>query len=413
MNAEVAQSHANCKCLPRVRAPFVSFSLIHFLHPLNVPPNPALPKRLECLDGLRGLLAVYVMLSHMMPFAAAPAWLLQPLSHGLAAVDVFFILSGMVIVLSLDGLGYRAGPFLTARAFRIFPVFLVVFLFALAVQPLVIPYQAMPWIEPDSLARRLWADGWPSDWLGNITAHLTMTHGLFPDGTWPYVYLGFLGAAWSLSTEWQFYLLAVLAARPGREWHVAWGLLALAAAALAWNHLAPPGWLFSRAFLPNKAHFFALGIASAALMRGRPQRSLIAPFGAVLAVVLAICLTGGVGKTAAPLVWTLCLAAQMQASRLLRPLAVVLRCRTLLWLGAVSYCLYLVNEPVQKLLGLGLAFLAAGQPLLFSVLWLPLAALLPIGAAWWLHSAIEQPALRWGKRIVKTRISAIPALNSP
>ena len=378
------------------------------MHQKSVP-----TERLECLDGLRGLLAVYVMLSHMMPFAATPPWLWQPLSHGLAAVDIFFILSGMVIVLSLDSFGYRAGPFLAARVFRIFPVFLVVFLFALAVQPLMIPYHSMPWIKPDSMAHWLWAEGWPSDWLGNITAHLSMTHGLFPDGTWPYVYLGFLGAAWSLSTEWQFYLLAVLAARPGREWCVAWGLLALAAAGLAWNCLAPETWLFSRAFLPNKAHFFALGIASAALMRGQPHSTRIVKFGAVLAAVLAICLAGGVGKTAAPLIWTLCLAAQMQASRLLRPLSAVLRCRALLWLGAVSYCLYLVNEPLQKLLGLGLAFLAAGHPVLFSALWLPLAALLPVGAAWWLHSAIEQPALKWGKRFVKRPMALGPALNSP
>ena len=37
-----------------------------------------------------------------------------------------------------------------------------------------------------------------------ITTHLTMTHGLFPDGILPYLWLEFLGAAWSLSTEWQF-----------------------------------------------------------------------------------------------------------------------------------------------------------------------------------------------------------------
>ena len=44
-------------------------------------------RRLECLDGLRGVLAFYVLLSHMAPFAAVPHWVGQSLSHGEAAVD--------------------------------------------------------------------------------------------------------------------------------------------------------------------------------------------------------------------------------------------------------------------------------------------------------------------------------------
>ncbi len=377
-------------------------------------------KRMQTLDGLRGALAVYVMVSHMMPFSTAPAWLLAPLSHGMAAVDVFFVLSGMVILLSLEGAGFRAGPFLAARARRIFPVFLVVFLAAVAIQPLRIDYAAMPWIGHASAARHIWADGWPPDWAGGILAHLTMTHGLFPDGAWPDVYLGFLGAAWSLSTEWQFYALIVLAARPGREWRLAWGLLALAAAALAWAAFAPAPWRFSRAFLPNKAQFFALGIASAALLRdGQPNRTLLTRFCAVLAATLAICLAGGPGKLAAPLVWTLCLAAQARASAWLAPLSALLRTRPLLWLGAISYCLYLVNEPVQKLLGLALARLVGGDGGLFTLLWLPLATSLPVACAWWLHRGIERPVLRWGRRrragsaIGPQAMEVRTALNSP
>ena len=107
-------------------------------------------KRLECLDGLRGVLAVYVMISHMAPFIDAPGWALAPFSHGMAAVDVFFILSGMVILGSLEGFGQRMGPFLAARVVRIFPVFLVVFAAAIAIQPVAAAYEAMPWLAPDS-----------------------------------------------------------------------------------------------------------------------------------------------------------------------------------------------------------------------------------------------------------------------
>ena len=92
-------------------------------------------RRLTCLDGLRGVLACYVMLSHTLPFAPLPRWLHWLFQHGGAGVDVFFILSGLVIVQSLASFSYRPLPFLIARVTRIYPVFLVVFGFAVAVHP--------------------------------------------------------------------------------------------------------------------------------------------------------------------------------------------------------------------------------------------------------------------------------------
>ena len=193
-------------------------------------------RRLTCLDGLRGLLALYVMLCHALPFAAIPSWIAWLFSHGSAAVDVFFILSGLVIVQSLDRYRYQRLPFLIARVARIYPVFLVVFAAALLV--LALPVPAMPWIASDSQAFVTWPEGWPRDWPVGIASHLTMTHGLFPNGMEPDAWVGFLGAAWSLSTEWQFYLLvAVVAERMScggsALLRLAWLLLALSALSLA------------------------------------------------------------------------------------------------------------------------------------------------------------------------------------
>jgi peptidoglycan/LPS O-acetylase OafA/YrhL len=384
-------------------------------------------RRLQCLDGLRGALAVYVMLSHMAPFAVLPAWLALLLSHGGAAVDVFFILSGLVIVGSLEGLGWSASPFLIARVSRIFPVYLLVLAVAIAVQPLPIGFADMPWVAADSPARSIWSDGWPKDWVSEILAHLTMSHGLFPTGLLPNAWISFLGAAWSLSTEWQFYLTVLVLglvlirrvpASPGprsrsgpaffrplasRPYSVLPPLiflfLLLGFAGHAWQLVAPPSLLFSRAFLPNKAQYFALGIASAMLVNGGGWRA----YATTLASTLALCAwQGGAEKLLPPMAWSLCLAAQ------LRPdlpgfgsLSRALRTRVMLWLGATSYCLYLANEPIQKLLGLALARIAHGDALLFTVLWLPLAAALPLLAAGWLHHAIEAPALRWGRALAK------------
>src|ERR1700760_2305906 len=196
-------------------------------------------KRLVCLDGLRGVLAVYVMLSHTMPFAPMPHWLHWLFQHGGAGVDVFFILSGLVIVQSLEGFGFQGRPFLIARVARIYPVFLVVFLLAIAVQPLATGFEHMAWIGPDSPARHIWSGGWPSGWGVGIATHLTMTHGLFPNGVLPDVWVGFLGAAWSLSTEWQFYLLALLVCAPLGLRRTALLFLAMSVAAVLWQATAP------------------------------------------------------------------------------------------------------------------------------------------------------------------------------
>ncbi len=305
-------------------------------------------RRLECLDGLRGVLALYVLLSHMAPFAAVPHWLAQSLSHGEAAVDVFFILSGMVIVRSLEGFGYNARAFLIARTGRIFPVFLLVFPVAVAVQVLPTGFARMPWIGRDSPARSIWSGGWPASWAPEIAAHLSMTHGLFPDAVLPNAWVSFLGASWSLSTEWQFYMLvAVLAgwlarSRPGAM-RLVLLLLVLAAAGVAWQAAVPAGWRFSRAFLPNKAQYFALGIAAAALQR-KPQTGSALRYAGVLGATLTLCAAGGGAKLWAPLIWTVCLAAQISPRpRGMRQLAAILASRPLLWLGAVSYCVSLLS----------------------------------------------------------------------
>ncbi|MBN8874939.1 MAG: acyltransferase [Rhodospirillales bacterium] len=368
-------------------------------------------RRLECLDGVRGLLAVYVMLSHMAPFAALPAWLTQPLSHGGAAVDMFFILSGLVIPRSLQSFGWASRPFLVARATRIFPAYLLVLAVAVPVQLVPADFAALPWIGPESQARGIWSQGWPAHWGPELLAHLTMTHGLFPTGLLPDVWVSFLGAAWSLSTEWQFYVLVLLAGRwlrPDRRDLLpllALGFLALAAAGAAWQAAAPPAWEFSRAFLPLKAHYFALGIASAALLQGQ-VRPYLPILGAVLGLIAA---QGGLDKLLVPLAWTLCLGAERaQLGAAGAWLARFLRARPLLWCGAVSYPLYLVNEPIQKPLGFVLGRLANGDALVFGLFWVPLSIGLPLAAAALLHRHVEDPAMRWGHALAR-RLRPRPA----
>lgn len=367
-------------------------------------------KRLECLDGLRGVLAMYVLLGHMAPFAAMPDSIAHALSHGGAAVDVFFILSGLVILRSLEGFGFRARPFLIARCARIYPLYLVLLACAFSVQRLPIDYARLPWIGAFSPARDIWSAGWPAAWPAEVALHLGMLHGVLPDGVLPGAWVSLLGAAWSLSTEWQFYLLAMLLAGRFGPSRLVLLLLCLAAWGVLWQHAAPPSWRFSRAFLPNRAQFFALGIASAELLQAR--RGAVGRYAAVLAATLALCaVEGRAEKLLPPLLWTLCLMTQAcPRCWALRPLNRALRHTILLRLGLWSYGIYLANEPIQKAAGICLARLAGGNARLFTVVWIPVAVVLPVLAAAWLHRVVEIPALRVGRAVASIHA---PVVASP
>lgn len=96
------------------------------------PPSPAerRPDRLEYIDVLRGLAALYVVLHHvyLATFGSGAmsgaAWLLSPLMYGRAGVDLFLVVSGFVLYRPLAA-GWRTpeayGRFMARRAWRIVP----------------------------------------------------------------------------------------------------------------------------------------------------------------------------------------------------------------------------------------------------------------------------------------------------
>ncbi len=335
------------------------------------------------MDGLRGLLALYVLLGHALPFTCLPSWAISPFGHGEAAVDLFFALSGLVIVQSLERFGGHFRPFLAARARRLLPVYFLVLGFAIALLPAGNPLALMPWAGP--AAPLIWAAGLPPDFAAHVLAHLLLLHGALPQGWLPDAYITLLGPAWSLSTEWQFYLLIGLIA-PKRLWVFA---LALLCAGAAYHLLRlPPVWQFSRAFLPDAAPYFALGLASAVWRRGGGVKLFIL----CLLGACAVECSAGWDKALVPLAWALAMLALRQNW------GAVLQGRGVQYLGAISYPLYLVNEPLQRGLALLLSPLARGDGAAFTAIWLPLAILLPVAAAALLHHAVELPFMRHGHK---------------
>jgi peptidoglycan/LPS O-acetylase OafA/YrhL len=349
--------------------------------------------RLSRLDGLRGVLAVYILIGHAMLFADVPAWLAGLFHHGEAMVDLFFALSGMVVVNSLERFDYRAAPFLLARGRRLLPVYFAVLALAVLIVCLGSPLGAMPWLPRQSIAGSFWAWYPPVSYAWQVLAHVFLIHGMIPAGVAPWIWISVLAPAWSLSTEWQFYIFMALVMprlRARKLTHFALLMLALGVLYHATAPFLPAFWQFSRAFLPDAAPFFALGLASAVWMRGGTPIVFVFCLVAVCALGL---FSHAPAKALTPLFWAVVLLAQRHPRMILLP--ALLDHPVAQYLGAISYPLYLVNMPIQRACAMAVLPFAHHDPVLFTTLWLPWALLLPIPAAIALHVWVEAPGLHW------------------
>lgn len=158
-------------------------------------------KRVSVLDGVRGLAICLVFLYHFTPDYTADthlqAWANKLAHCGWTGVDLFFVLSGLLItdiLLRSRGTNYAARAFYLRRALRIMPLYLLSLVFVFAV---------LPWLVPPGTDPRFDALRGPQAlyWLhcANIVAFV---HG-FPAMMSDTVHLSHF---WSLAVEEHFYL---------------------------------------------------------------------------------------------------------------------------------------------------------------------------------------------------------------
>ncbi|WP_395737669.1 acyltransferase family protein [Prosthecobacter sp.] len=371
--------------------------------------------RVDELDGLRGLLSVWVALAHM--FCWSGFWesvsgpgLLKDIWEEFvgagSAVDAFIILSGFAISFLLSRRQESYGRFMRGRFFRIYPVYLVC---------LVLGTVAALWLTPFVLSTAAWRNAtvyfeWNRDLSLSETSatglhafwHLTLLNGVLPKSVLSNSTGTLLGPAWSITLEWQYYLVAPLLARVIRS-----GTGTLFLVALSWvgSRLFGPG-NPQYAFLLHQLPLFLVGIGSFhlyemfAASRHERSRAFAIPVAAVLALGFltrwhAVALT----------LWALafgCIFVQGDDlfSRFLAMVRSALRHRWLQWLGHISYPLYLVHWPM--IIGF-LAMILRWNPnvssrdtlLLLIFVGFPLILLVAVA----LHVGIERPMMNLGRRL--------------
>lgn len=373
-------------------------------------PSPPSPGRLHALEGLRGLLALWVVLSHFVCWTGwtdliTTGWAHLPwrtFVYAQTAVSVFIILSGYAIWrLAAREQGHWL-PFMRGRVWRIYPVYLVALALACAGAALL----------PGIRSHLAWGNDFYFGTLGvfskaereaplaHLAAHLTLLHGAVPQQALPAAAGSILSPAWSLSLEWQFYLVAPLLWRARRN-PLAW----LAVGAVAWlGHRYR--WMFANpmnAFLPSHVPLFLIGIGSAAAedawnTRETARRLTVL---AGIAALVALALFRHLDRWAL-LIWlpTFAVAAGwLGDSPPVRFLRSTLQCPPLQWLGRISYPLYLLHWPLL-ILGVGLLVSIRSSwsaPQLFATLViLGLPAIL--AASHLVHRTIEKPAMDRARR---------------
>ena len=367
--------------------------------------------RLEYLDGLRGLAALFVVFHHAyaemqyrFPNHEVPAVFIKPLKFlawGHFSVDLFIVLSGYCLMLPVarraDGLlvgGFWS--YLARRARRILPPYYAALALSLLLLTL-LPHLRMA-TSPD------WNHPLVAFTPGVLLSHLLLIHNLSPG--WIY---RIDHPMWSVATEWQIYFVFPLILLP--VWRRA-GIAAAVFTGFAVG-LAPHFLLPAAKNLDQACYWyiglFALGMAAALLSfsalpslvawRERISWGWVAAVPGVILLLLGLA-RNGLAKEARwltdPVVGFAAAALLVACTRLLArngPIPLFLRLlesRPILWLGTFSYSLYLVHYP---LLGLGNTLLAADhlRPAAFFLISLLGIAPLTLPAAYLFHLAFERP----------------------
>ena len=169
-------------------------------------------KRINELESLRGVLALWVVVGHILPSAGILDTAMGPfkfLAKGELAVDVFIIMSGFFIFYLLDTAQEKYGQFIIRRFLRLFPAYLVCLILSiLMINVSIETLASLDWQHPQNAFRIQVFNDSLHQFIPHFVAHLTMLHGLVPPSLLPNSQYAFIGQAWSISLEWQFYFVA-------------------------------------------------------------------------------------------------------------------------------------------------------------------------------------------------------------
>lgn len=362
-------------------------------------------------EGMRGLMAWWVVFGHVanrigIHFSSelSVPWKIIVLTN--IPVDIFIALSGFAIftLLSKDRSDYFR--YMLGRFFRIYPVYI----FCLVVGILLFDWRYAqligdPLVSSEHLqATSALAQSIHDHYLQHIVAHVLLMHGVIPDQVLYGSGHAFIGPAWSLSLEWQFYLLAPLLffLLTARKYLAVIMGVALIGLDLSLNFY---GFTFSYgAFLPIKILFFFAGMAT---FFYRNDNKPLAGILMLMAFVQALFSDNQKADLISLMLWIMLSVVILHHSgigagfsRLIRD---VLGSAVLRYLGKLSFSIYLIHVFVIDFIASYLvqySITSLSQVELYLLLLVP-TVIFTLIASVLIHYSIEAPFISLGKKFRK------------
>jgi peptidoglycan/LPS O-acetylase OafA/YrhL len=350
------------------------------------------PAQIKALTGIRGLAAFWVMLLHLQNYRPhgllGVAGLRQLSRDGWLAVDLFFVLSGF-IMMHVHGFDFvrpsldRAKRFYLLRFIRIYPVHFVVLVLHVP-----LPLLAL------RAGKAVSASAFSSH---SFLLSLFMLNGWGFSGS-----DGWNVPSWSVSSEWFAYLLFPLTAAAvhrvrTRRLALAIGIAILVSALVLggfvsdWRQYMLPFW----GVLVRVSTEFALGCLAYRFYT-RPIR----PGTAELAAELSLAAIVGISLMSLRATFNVLTIAAFVTliiglSQANGPVASVMKSRIMVYFGRISYSAYIVHALVLAVYARAIQRIASNAGLGVETLIVIGFAVLVVASAHVLYSMVEEPARRW------------------
>ncbi len=313
-------------------------------------------QRIPELDGLRGTAIGLVILFHLvLILPGVPHVLQRVMLFGWSGVDLFFVLSGFLIggiLIDHRDANQYFKPFYTRRFFRIIPIYL-----------LILGSYGLCWAIGGDVRNTLnGIVGPPMPWY----VYLSFTNNLWQ--AWHNTMDVFLPVTWSLAVEEQFYLtlpLIVRFVKPKYLPQVVFSITGIVALLRILGCMSGHLHQNQAYVLPwFRADSLMIGVICAIIIRNENLRGLLKRniwilYGLLLTVGGCLVATGGAlpAKNDSPnapimtfgltlvAVWYGCLLL-LCLVRPTHPSSWVMRASPLRYLGKLSYCVYLIHQPI-------------------------------------------------------------------